>query len=126
MNHGFLFFLLLIAQSWSTGPAAAKGKEKEKEKKDLSRQTTLFGLPSKPPAEKEKRAKKKIDAAPEAEEAKQSPPAESQAMDVETQDATLVDSSDPLDVQMGTQPLDMDDEPIEWPDSPPAATVDDD
>lgn len=47
-------------------------------------------------------------------------------MDVETQDATLVDSSDPLDVQMGTQPLDMDDEPIEWPDSPPAATVDDD
>jgi chromosome transmission fidelity protein 4 len=86
-------------------------------------------LPSKPPAEKEKRAKKKIDAAPEAEEAKQSPPAESQAMDVETQDATLVNNQvhpDPSDVQMGTQPLDMDDEPIEWPDSPPAAAVNDD
>lgn len=103
----------------------AKGKEKEKEKKDLSRQTTLFGLPSKPLAEKEKRTKKKIDAAPEAEESKQSSPAES--MDVETQDATLVDvRPDPSDVQMDTQPLDMDDEPIEWPDSPTAATVDDD
>jgi hypothetical protein len=86
-------------------------------------------LPSKPLAEKEKRTKKKIDAAPEAEESKQSSPAESQAMDVETQDATLVDSQirpDPSDVQMDTQPLDMDDEPIEWPDSPAAATVDDD
>lgn len=86
-------------------------------------------MPSKPPAEKEKRAKKKMEATPEAEEAKRSPPASSQAMDVETQDATLVDSQahpDPSDVQMDTQPLDMDDEPIEWPDSPPAAAVDDD
>ncbi|KAG2756173.1 hypothetical protein P692DRAFT_20826324 [Suillus brevipes Sb2] len=110
-------------------PVAAKGKEKEKEKKDLSRQTTLFGLPSKPLAEKEKRTKKKIDAAPEAEESKQSSPAESQAMDVETQDATLVDSQvrpDPSGVQTDAQPLAMDDEHIEWPDSPTAATVDDD
>ncbi|KAG1752912.1 hypothetical protein EDB19DRAFT_1670517 [Suillus lakei] len=108
---------------------AEKQKDKEKDKKDLSRQTTLFGLPSKPPAEKDKRAKKKADVAPEAEEAKQSPPADSQAMDVETEDATLVDCQahpDPSDVQMDTQPLDVDDEPIEWPDSPPAAAVNDD
>jgi hypothetical protein len=88
-------------------------------------------LPSKPPAEKEKRAKKKIDAAPEAEEAKQSSPAEFQAMDVETRDAKLVDRQvrpDPSGVQTDAQPLAMDDEHIEWPDSPTAATatVDDD
>ncbi|KIJ18610.1 hypothetical protein PAXINDRAFT_47821, partial [Paxillus involutus ATCC 200175] len=35
------------------------GKRKEKEKKDLSRQTTLFGLPSKPPAEKQAKLRKK-------------------------------------------------------------------
>ncbi|KIK38057.1 hypothetical protein CY34DRAFT_15277 [Suillus luteus UH-Slu-Lm8-n1] len=33
-------------------PDAAKGKKKEKGKKDLLRWTTLFTLPSKPPAEK--------------------------------------------------------------------------
>ncbi|KIK96661.1 hypothetical protein PAXRUDRAFT_45846, partial [Paxillus rubicundulus Ve08.2h10] len=35
------------------------GKRKEREKKDLSRQTTLFGLPSKAPSEKKAKLRKK-------------------------------------------------------------------
>ncbi|OAX36563.1 hypothetical protein K503DRAFT_694930, partial [Rhizopogon vinicolor AM-OR11-026] len=97
---------------------------------------TLFGLPSKPPAEKEKRGpKKKFDDAPEPKEDTQNSPVDSQAVDVEMQDlgqqgdATLVNDhsqSDPSNVLTDTQPLDADDEPIDWPDSPQAATVDDD
>jgi len=95
-------------------------------------------LPSKPPAEKEKRGvpKKKVDDTSGVQDDKQNPAADSQAMDVETQDpgdegdATLVDSqaqSHPSNTQTDTQPLEeADDEPIDWPDSPPTATVNDD
>ncbi|KAG1751494.1 WD40 repeat-like protein [Suillus paluster] len=87
-------------------PAAAKGKEKEK--KELSRQSTLFAEKK----EKQGSSKKK--------RTRQSPPADSEAMDVDSQA-----HPDPSDVQMDTQPLE-DEEPIDWPDSPPAATVNDD
>jgi hypothetical protein len=45
------------------------------------------------------------------------------------QDATPVNGqseSDPSNALTDTQPLDVDDEPIDWPDSPQAITVDDD
>lgn len=94
-------------------------------------------MPSKPPAEKEKRggSKKKVDGAPEPKEDTQSSLAETQTIDVEMQDpveqedASLENDqyqSDPSNALTETQPLDADDEPIDWPDSPQAATVDDD
>jgi chromosome transmission fidelity protein 4 len=127
-------FCLLLDHPSSTGPAAAKGKEREK--KELSRQTTLFGLPSNSTAEKEKRVpKKKVDSAPEPKEDTRGSPAGSRAIDVEMQDlvqqedATLVNGqsqSDPSNALTDTQPLDADDEPIDWPDSPQATAVNDD
>jgi chromosome transmission fidelity protein 4 len=125
---------VLLSWPWSTGPAAAKGKEREK--KELSKQTTLFSLPSKPPAEKEKSGglKKKVNGRPEPKEDTQSTLVDSQAIDVEMQDPVPQDAtpvngqseSDPSNALTDTQPLDADDEPIDWPDSPQAITVDDD
>lgn len=116
------------------GPANGKGKEKEKEKKDLSRQTTLFGLPGKQPNEKKSKSKQTDTTGGKASagacesqtqgnvtdvnmvEAPPIPPQSETAALVETQ-AVEQDSL------VETQPLDEDDEPIEWPESPQAPLV---
>lgn len=109
----------------------ANGKGKERERKDLSRQTTLFGLPPKQPAEsKSKNATtRKIPGV----ESQGSRVGESQTQitDVDMTEAlttsesptfedTLVQPREVDDV-VETQPIDEDEEPIDWPDSPQAS-----
>lgn len=109
----------------------ANGKGKERERKDLSRQTTLFGLPPKQPAEsKSKNATtRKIPGV----ESQGSRVGESQTQitDVDMTEAlttsesptfedTLVQLREVDDV-VETQPIDEDEEPIDWPDSPQAS-----
>jgi chromosome transmission fidelity protein 4 len=100
-------------------PGGTNRKGKDKEKKDLSRQTTLFGLPSKPPAEKKKRPLNKgegleigaSDIEPRVPDMSEVPPPPEAATLVETQ-ATGVTTED-------TQPLEEEDVLIEWEASPP-------
>ncbi|KAL4078553.1 hypothetical protein V8B97DRAFT_1865745 [Scleroderma yunnanense] len=113
--------------------ANGKGKEKEKERKDLSRQTTLFGLPAKQPVEKKSKSKQMATTNEKASsDACESQP-QANGMDVDMVDA---DSIVPLsDVTLAetpvadeallveTQPLDEGEEPIEWPESPQASGV---
>ncbi|KAG9316728.1 hypothetical protein JVU11DRAFT_2788 [Chiua virens] len=102
-----------------------KGKEKEKEKKELSRQTTLFGLPPKPPAEKKGKPLKKGEVsetgatggelasgprAPDVEMLNVVPSSEAATL-VETQGTEGFSTED-------TQPIE-DEVPIEWEASPP-------
>ncbi|KAF8444756.1 hypothetical protein L210DRAFT_3642979 [Boletus edulis BED1] len=106
--------------------ASKKGKEKEKEKKDLSRQTTLFGLPAKPLADKKGRPPKKgvepetgangIEASmsvPHVDiDMSEVPPPSEAATLVETQESEGIATED-------TQPVEEDEVPIEWEASPP-------
>ena len=88
----------------------------------MSRQTTLFGLPSKPPAEKKKRPLKKGEEpetgasdiepqVPDVDMSEVPPPSEA---------ATLVETQDPKGATTeDTQLIEEDDVPIEWEASPP-------
>jgi chromosome transmission fidelity protein 4 len=109
------------------------GKGKEKEKKDLSRQTTLFGLPSKPPAEKQAKLRKKAVEAVEVDDTSapksQIPVADidmPEALPPPSEDATLVETQDTDKMTMEeTQPLEDDEIPIPWAASPPPTGADD-
>lgn len=106
---------------------AANRKGKDKEKKDVSRQTTLFGLPSKPPAEKKGKplqkggdpetgasdieASSSVPQVPDADMSEVPSPSEAATL-VEIQDAERATTDD-------TQPTEEDEVPIEWEASPP-------
>ena len=91
-------------------------------------------MPSNPAAEKEKHGRrKKADSAPEVKEDARGSRAVSNPIDAEMQDleqqgdATLVNGqsqSGPCNPLTETQPLDADDEPIDWPESPQTTAVD--
>lgn len=106
-------------------PGATNRKGKDKEKKDVSRQTTLFGLPPKPPAEKKGKPLRKggepetrgndievlVPQVPDVDMSGVPPPSEAATL-VETQDAERATTED-------TQPIEEDEVPIEWEASPP-------
>jgi len=116
------------------GPANGKGKEKE-EKKDLSRQTTLFGLPAKQPNEKKAKAKQTATTGGKASAGACESQTQAKLMDVDmaeassillpqSETATLVETQVVEQASLvETQPLDEDDEPIEWSESPQAPLV---
>ena len=137
-----LHFLSAIAHHVDmirVGTLNGKGKEKEKEKKNLSRQTTLFGLPAKQSSESEKKSKSKRTATTNGKASADSASAsesqmQAKAMDVEMteapsvppqpEDATLVETQTFKQASLvETQPLEEDEEPIEWPESPQASGV---
>ena len=107
---------------------ATNRKGKDKEKKDVTRQTTLFGLPSKPLAEKKERPMKRggepetgandIDVStlaprvPDVDTSDVPPPSEA---------ATLIESQDTEKATTDDTQLaeDADEVPIEWEASPP-------
>jgi len=106
---------------------AVNRKGKDKEKKDLSRQTTLFGLPPKQTTEKGKSAKKgeetgandigasaSVPPVPDA-DMSEVPPSLEAATLVESQNAEAAPAEE-------TQPVEEDEVPIEWEASPPPAS----
>lgn len=110
--------------TWHPGATNRKGKDKEK--KELTKQTTLFGLPSKPLAEKKAKPLKKGEkpetggndteataSVPQVSDVDMSevPPPSEAATLVETQEAEKATTE-------GTQ-LVEDEVPIEWEASPP-------
>ncbi|KAI6033002.1 hypothetical protein F5J12DRAFT_946238 [Pisolithus orientalis] len=118
------------------GKRPANGKGKEKEKKDLSRQTTLFGLPPKQIAEsKSKNTTGKIPGT-ESQGSSSIGESQTQTTDVDMTEASSVSKSltfeDGTLVQphedgnvVETQPIEEDEEgePIDWPDSPQTSGV---
>ncbi|KAF9237545.1 hypothetical protein BU15DRAFT_75916 [Melanogaster broomeanus] len=120
-NKGMLIALEL-------GLTNGKGKEKEKEKKDLSRQTTLFGLPSKPPAEKKAKSRKKaVETLETKADGCHCVNSHSQIVDIDMPDAlpptsedpTLVETQDTEETTLEeTQPLEEDEVQIPWDESP--------
>ncbi|KIJ67758.1 hypothetical protein HYDPIDRAFT_147689 [Hydnomerulius pinastri MD-312] len=121
------FFNKVEAAEFDKSKRPANGKGKEKEKKDLSRQTTLFGLPSKLPTEKKGKSRKKTDETLEAREDEvDTSTSQTQTTDVDMPDATLVGTQDIGEVQEiektnqeETQPLEENEDPIPWEASPP-------
>ncbi|TBU37864.1 hypothetical protein BD309DRAFT_973062 [Dichomitus squalens] len=119
------------ADKGKRGAAGGKGRPK-----DAGRQTTLFGLPAVQPAEKEKKApakkRKAAGGGGESQEASKGLESQTQtetqtdtqpdvAMD-DSQAETLANDDTQIDeqqTQLETQADDMDEEPIEWPESPP-------
>ncbi|KAK7692601.1 hypothetical protein QCA50_004233 [Cerrena zonata] len=107
----------------------AKGKSKEK-KDTAPRQTTLFGLPAVAPPEKKVPGKKKkasVAAESASNRASAEPKATEESQDV---DATMVDSQEqeasqaPTEIVEESQETRSGSEPVEWPDSPRAGSVD--
>jgi chromosome transmission fidelity protein 4 len=92
---------------------AVNRKGKDKERKDLSRQTTLFGLPLKQSAEKGKSAKQGEETGPNADMSEVPPPSETATL-VESQAAEAAPAEE-------TQPVE-EEVPIEWEASPPPAS----
>ncbi|KAI6121564.1 hypothetical protein F5141DRAFT_1186762 [Pisolithus sp. B1] len=110
----------------------ANGKGKERERKDLPRQTTLFGLPSKQPAESKSKKNATTGKIPGVEsQGSNVGESQTQITDVDmtetltaskpsTFEDTLVQPHEVDDV-VETQPIDEDEEPIDWPESPQAS-----
>ncbi|KAG6336624.1 hypothetical protein ID866_2463 [Astraeus odoratus] len=121
------------------GKRPMNGKGKEKDRKDLSRQTTLFGLPAKQPVEKKSKSKKTntngtlavepLDGNACHSQAQRQPVADTDMMEMSSippqmEDATLVANQASEDLPLvETQPLDEDEEPIEWPESPQVSSA---
>ncbi|KAI6169326.1 hypothetical protein EDD17DRAFT_1772210 [Pisolithus thermaeus] len=110
----------------------ANGKGKERERKDLPRQTTLFGLPSKQPPESKLKKNATTGKIPGVEsQGSNVGESQTQITDVDmtetltaskpsTFEDTLVQPHEVDDV-VETQPIDEDEEPIDWPESPQAS-----
>ncbi|KAI6125763.1 hypothetical protein EV401DRAFT_2055604 [Pisolithus croceorrhizus] len=132
------FFSKVEAVEFSDkGKRPANGKGKEREKKDLPRQTTLFGLPPKQPAENKSKKNAATGKIPGVEsQGSNVGESQTQITDVDMTEAltaskpstfedTLVQPHEADDV-VETQPVgeDEDEEPIDWPESPQASGAD--
>ncbi|KAH7914143.1 hypothetical protein BJ138DRAFT_479545 [Hygrophoropsis aurantiaca] len=120
------FFNRVEAAELDKGKRPGHGKVKEKEKKETGKQTTLFGL-ARPSNDKKARNKKLNQQGID-----ETSVSERQSNDIDmaeslpqpSEDATLVETQELSSTQV-EYPND-EDEPIEWPASPQAATIEED
>ncbi|KAH7888857.1 hypothetical protein F5I97DRAFT_758195 [Phlebopus sp. FC_14] len=123
------FFNKVEVVEMDKGKLPANGKGKEKEKKDLARQTTLFGLPSKPQVDNKGKSKKKVPG--QRGDGVNGEISQTQVTDVDipdvvpplSEDATLMETrTSEKPSQPDTEPQENE-ESIPWEETPRATTV---